>query len=174
MSDNARVLWKGKHLEVRSRDTWEYVTRPNVQNVVAIVALTSHQEIVLVEQFRKPLGRNVIELPAGLVGDEAGSEDEPPIIAAQRELREETGYVAAQWTELVTGSTSAGLTDETITLFLARNAEQVEDGGGVEQEDIAAHVVPLAEVDAWLEASQRNGMLVDLKVLAGLYFARRG
>jgi ADP-ribose pyrophosphatase len=166
-------LWKGKFLEIRQRGTWEYVTRTNARNVVAIVALTANDEIILVEQFRKPLERNVIELPAGLVGDDTGFEDEPPLAAAQRELREETGYVSEDWTELMCGATSAGLTDETTVLFLARNAVNVDRGGGVEHEEIAVHVIPLAEVDAWLQASQRNGRLLDFKILAGLYFALR-
>lgn len=173
MSSDGRSLWKGKHLEVYSRNTWEFVTRCDAQNVVAIIALTSQGEVVLVEQFRQPLGRNVLELPAGLVGDDPGSEAEAPIAAAQRELKEETGYVATHWTELFTGSTSAGLTDETIVLFLAENATKVGDGGGIDTEDITVHTVPLEAIDDWLEVRQRNGTLLDFKVMAGLYFAQR-
>ena len=165
------TLWTGRFLEVRQRDTWEYVTRPNATSVVGIAAITDYQQIVLVEQFRKPLGRSVIELPAGLSGDDPASADEAPLIAAQRELLEETGYVAEVWTELMTGPSSAGLTDETVVLFLATGAHQQAAGGGVEGENITVHTVPIATVYKWLHDQISHGILVDFKVFAGLYFA---
>ena len=173
MTEGVASLWKGRFLEVRCRDTWEFVTRPNAHCVVAIVAITQKDELLLVEQFRRPLGKSVLELPAGLAGDDPGSQGEAPLLAAQRELLEETGYVSQHWTELMTGPTSAGLTDEIIFLFMAEKAVQAGAGGGVDSENITVHRVPLASAEKWLDDQARQGAVLDLKILAGLQFAQR-
>lgn len=173
MNNHTTTLCAGRFLELRCRDTWEYVTRPNAQCVVAIVAITTDDQLLLVEQFRKPLGKSVLELPAGLVGDDPGCHGEAPLLAAKRELLEETGYIAEQWSELMTGPTSAGLTDEIIVLFLAEKAVKAGAGGGIDSENITVHAIPLATAESWLEDQNRSGAIIDLKILAGLQFAQR-
>ena len=61
--------YKGRYLSLIEREHWEFVTRPNAHAVAVLVATTPEREIVLVEQYRRPLDARVIELPAGLVGD---------------------------------------------------------------------------------------------------------
>lgn len=162
-------MYAGRHLSMLSIGSWEYATRNTARAAVGIVALTDQSNVVLVEQHRPPVGRSVFELPAGLCGDIAGSEDEPLLEAAKRELLEETGYTAQQWTELVTGYSSPGLTDESITLFLAEDLQKEAAGGGDQSEDIAVHEVPLDGVLAWLRA---KAAVADLKLLAGLFAAQ--
>ncbi len=169
-----QVLAEGRFARLVSQDGWEWVERVNSSGAAVIVAVTDDGELVLVEQFRIPLGRSVIELPAGLAGDIVGSEEEDLAEAARRELLEETGFESSRMTPLVEGPSSAGLASETYTLFLARGAHRVGPGGGDHSEDIRVHVVPLDQVPAWLEeAKRRDGVMVDPKVYAGLYFATR-
>ena len=98
----------------------------------------------------------------------AGSEDEALLVAAQRELLEETGYAAGQWTELGSAFSSPGLTDESMVLFLARGLEKQAAGGGVAGEEITIHEVAMEDVGRWLK---RHGLSADLKLMAGLYLA---
>jgi ADP-ribose pyrophosphatase len=172
MSDQEadQVLHAGKHLILRSRGKWEYATRPVRQPAVGIVAITAADQVVLVEQFRPPVGERVIELPAGLTGDIAGSEHESLLESAQRELLEETGYRAERWTELTRGYSSPGLTDELIVLFLAEGLTKHGAGGGDSTEAITIHEVPLAGVLDWLI---ERGAKADLKLLAGVYAAQK-
>lgn len=174
-SDNnsLETLWTGRHLSFVSKGHWEYVTRTKVSGVVGIVALTKDRRIILVEQYRRPVEASVIEIPAGLAGDIEGAEDEPLVEAAKRELLEETGYRADKWTLLTEGCTSPGLTDESITVFLAEELEKIESGGGDASESIEVHEVPLADLAPWLAAKQQSGALIDLKLYAALYFAEQ-
>lgn len=166
-----QTLYEGEFLRVKRRGHWEYVERVNARAAVVIIAVTDAQELVLVEQPRLPVNAPVIELPAGLVGDIAGAEDESLLVAAERELEEETGYRAAQLTRLFEGPPSAGLANEHMAFFLARGLSRVGAGGGDASEDITPHTIALADVPAWLTARQQQGVLVDPKVFAGLYFA---
>ena len=127
---NPTALYQSKHLAVHQRGRWQYVTRPNATGVIAIVAQHDDGRIVLIEQHRPPVNAQVIELPAGLVGDD-GDPDEPLVRAAQRELEEETGYTARDWRQLTTASSSAGLTDEAVTFFLATGLTKTGPGGGI-------------------------------------------
>ena len=165
----AKTLHAGRHLTLYARGGWEFVSRNTHRPAVGIVAITDDERIILVEQYRPPVGRRVVELPAGLAGDVVGQEGESLLIAAQRELLEETGYAASRWTELGTGYSSPGLTDESIVLFLAQGLQRREAGGGDGTESIRIHEVPLSEVTEWLAA---HGAAVDLKLWAGLFAAQ--
>jgi len=164
------ILAEGRFLRLVKSGRWELVERRNASGVVAIVAVTTDRRLVLIAQHRAPVDRIVVELPAGLVGDDPGQGDEAAQSAAQRELLEETGYAAPRWTLLTTGPSSAGLTSEVVALWHADGAEQVEAGGGVDGERIAVHAIPLADVPAFLRAQATGGALIDHKVWAGLWF----
>lgn len=170
--DRPQVLAAGRYLQLVRRGRWEYAQRCGCHGAVVIVAVTADRELVLTEQFRIPLDRAVIELPAGLVGDEDAGDD--TLSAARRELLEETGYAAASLEHLTFGPTSAGLSDEVVTLVRARGLRRVAAGGGVGEEQIVVHRVPLDDVPGWVERQTARGALVDPKVFAGLFFALRG
>jgi ADP-ribose pyrophosphatase len=164
-----RVIAQGRYLTLVDTDNWEYVTRHGVTGIVVLVAITPAREVVLVEQFRRPVGQRVIELPAGLVGDVAGQEAESLATAAHRELVEETGFEAREMVELYAGPVAVGVSDEVITFFHARDLRRVGPGGGDDSEDIVTHVVPLAGLHAFLAEKRAAGLAVDPKIFAGLY-----
>ena len=64
------TIFEGKHVLVIERDGWEFVERKNGKEAVAVIALTDDDELILVEQYRRPVDARVIDLPAGLVGDD--------------------------------------------------------------------------------------------------------
>jgi ADP-ribose pyrophosphatase len=168
-----RVVHEGRHLRFLRRGRWEYVERVGTSGIVVIVPVTADDKLVLVEQFRVPVGRWVIELPAGLAGDTPGARRESLAAAARRELLEETGYAAGKLELVSSGPISAGLSTELITVYLARGVRRVARGGGDATEDIRVHAVPLAKVEGWLRRAEKRGRLVDVKVYAGLHFAWR-
>ncbi|MBI2823538.1 MAG: NUDIX hydrolase [Planctomycetia bacterium] len=161
----------GRFVELVREGHWEYAHRINTTGAAVIVAVTADDCLLLVEQYRIPVGQRVIELPAGLVGDSAGDEGESIEAAARRELVEETGYDAIAFHRLTSGPPSAGMSSEVATFVLATGLSRVGDGGGVHREEITVHAVPLVEAAAWLQERERHGVLVDPKVYAGLYFA---
>ncbi len=171
--NNRQVLGEGRFARLVSQFGWEWAERINTSAAVIIAALTEQRQLVLIEQYRIPLGRRVIELPAGLVGDLAENKEEDFVEAARRELLEETGYEAASFERLLDGPSSAGLTNEVYTLLLARNARKIAPGGGDATEDIQVHIVPLDKVEAWLDAKRREGTMVSPKIYSALYFAER-
>jgi ADP-ribose pyrophosphatase len=163
------VMAAGKYLRLVKRGHWEYADRHTCTGAVAIVAVTENRRLLLVEQYRIPLGKNVLELPAGLAGDAPGEQHEELAVAARRELAEETGYEAGEMQWLVAGPSSAGLTSEVVDFFLATGLKRVGAGGGDHQEDIVVHEVPLQNVRQWLAERAAAGMLIDPKVYAGLF-----
>ncbi|MCA9106382.1 MAG: NUDIX hydrolase [Pirellulaceae bacterium] len=167
-----KVISQTPFLRLVTIGSWSFVQRAGTSGVVTVVARTPEDEVLLVEQFRPPVQARVIELPAGLAGDIAGSEDESLELAARRELLEETGFEAESMKRLFSGPSSAGLTDEVITFFLADGLKQVGPGGGDESERIVVHRVPMKELDAWLAAKVDAGCLLDARLFSGLYFLR--
>ena len=95
-----KTIAETKFLKLVERGTWSFVQRQSDVRIVAIVAVTNNDELVLVEQYRPPTDSRVIELPAGLAGDIQGQESESLQTAAGRELLEETGYTATKWQHL--------------------------------------------------------------------------
>ncbi len=166
-----KILEEGSFVRLVRGDGWEWAERTNNSGVVAIIAITEDAQIVLTEQYRRPLDARVLDLPMGLSGDVHGAEDEDMREAARRELLEETGYVAERLEFLLEGPTSAGLTNELVTLFLARGARRVGDGGGDETEEIDVHVVSLDQADVWLKQKCAAGILLDPKIYAAMHFA---
>lgn len=152
-------------------DTWDFVRRPHSDQCVGILAITPDEEIVLVEQFRVPIQRRVIEIPAGLVGDEEENAGESLASTAARELLEETGYRAGSITQLIATPTSAGMTSEFIHLFHAKDITREHDGGGVGGEDIIVHHVPVSQLRGWLLEKEADGFCVDFKIHAALWLA---
>jgi ADP-ribose pyrophosphatase len=167
-----KVLAETRYLRLVDDDGWTFVERANARAVVVIVPLTAERRLLFVEQYRVPLGRNVIEFPAGLVGDEAGREKEALIDAARRELLEETGFEAATLSLVSTSATSPGLTNELVRFVLASDLTKIGKGGGTPAEDIRVHEVALREARAWLTEREHQGTLLAAKVFAGLYFAQ--
>ena len=164
------MRWRGRFIEAVTEGRWEYVRRVKGQGAAVIYAVTDADELVLVEQYRVPLGRPAIELPAGIVGDEAGKGDEDPLAAAARELEEETGFRARTMVSVGDYVTTPGLATEEFTLVRADGLKRVGAGGGVEGEDITVHLVPRADLPDFLRAAAARGAAVD-KILAGLVLA---
>jgi ADP-ribose pyrophosphatase len=167
-----RSEFRGKFLEMVTAGGWEFVQRTKGRTPVGIVAVTPEARVVLISQFRVPVAAEVIEIPAGLVGDHEGGEEEQWEVAAKRELVEETGWAAETMERLTEGPTSAGLTSELIMLVRARDLTKVGEPQGDGDEHITVHEVPLTEVDAWLQAKVAARVLVDPKVYAALYFVK--
>lgn len=165
------VVADSKHIQLVRREGWEYVRRKNVTGIVGVVAVSDEGKMILVEQYRPPVGKRVIEIPAGLAGDTADVPMEELAEAARRELLEETGYAAGEMEMVAEGAASAGITDEIITIFRARGVTKTGKGGGDGSEEIEVHEVPVAEVAEWIERRKKQGREVDLKVYVGLYFA---
>ncbi len=166
------TLCTGRFLSLEREGPWEYAERIKATGAAIIVAVTEEGKLLLVEQYRVPCHARTIELPAGIIGDEPDAPNEPHPEAARRELLEETGFAAEHMAPLVTGPASSGLTSELVTLFKATGLRRTGQGGGIGNEEITVHEVPLTEVHDWLTAKARAGVLVDPKIYAGLYFLR--
>ncbi|MBC8351952.1 MAG: NUDIX hydrolase [Planctomycetes bacterium] len=173
MSSPDKIIAETKHLRFVERDGWSYVERPTANGVVCIVACTDDNKLVLVEQYRPPVDRRVIELPAGLSGDLSEIAGEPLEAAARRELLEETGYEAGELRRCVDVASSAGLTNEVVTFFVAAKLQKVASGGGDESEDITVREIALNELDVWLTQAHESGKMIDAKVYGGLYLLPR-
>jgi ADP-ribose pyrophosphatase len=159
---SAETVWEGRFLAVRVDGRWEYVSRTRGIRAAVIVAI-DEGHVILIDQYRVPLGRRCLELPAGLVGDESASDTVEQ--AARRELEEETGYRADAVEALGDFHSSPGMVSESFTLVRARGLTRVGDGGGTEHEDITVHRVPLDDVPAFVAARRAEGMAVDVKLL---------
>jgi ADP-ribose pyrophosphatase len=167
----ARLVWQGRFLEVHvapygSSGHWEYVKRARGIEAAVILALTDAREIVLVEQYRPPLGAPAIELPAGLVGDEEAGE--AALASARRELVEETGFEAAQWDYYGDFASSPGMVGEIFHFYRATGLTRVGPGGGTASEGIIVHLVPLDRLGSFIAAARARGCAIDTRLLIGL------
>jgi len=148
--------------------TWEALERVGIGGIVVMVAVTPSGNVILEKQFRPPMGRDVIELPAGLVEPAESMET-----AAKRELIEETGWEAKKIAFLAEGPISTGASTETLRAYLCTELEHVGKNGGDDNEIIEVIEVPIEGVQEFLRAEQKNGTLVDLKVFGLVELARR-
>jgi 8-oxo-dGTP pyrophosphatase MutT (NUDIX family) len=145
----------------------DVVVHPGAVGVIAL----DGENVLLVNQYRHPVRRQLDELPAGLL-DVAG---EPGLLAAQRELVEEAGYTAATWHVLIDILTSPGMTDESIRIYLARDVTPC-DRDVQEHEELlmTSRWEPLsAVVDRALAGELENGPCVA-GILAASEAVRRG
>ena len=156
------VKWEGKFVRAMTRGRWEFVSRSGSVNAVVIVA--EHEgKVVLIDQYRVPVGKRCVELPAGLVGDEDPNATVEE--TAVKELEEETGYTADRIERLGEFQSSPGLLAESFTLVRAHGLRKIGDGGGTEHEDINVHLVARENIPDFVAARRDEGMVIDVKLL---------
>ena len=156
--DSSRTAWEGKLLSV-TLEQWGDNEREIVEHpgAVVIVAVDTEGQVALVRQLREATRKHLVELPAGTL-DKPG---EDPLVAARRELAEETGLTGGDWTEVTKFWTVPGFCRELMTLFFA---EGVEHGEAAPEADEDLELVLWAVT----ELEQHLGEIEDAKTLAGL------
>lgn len=152
----SKPIFQGKVISLKVDD----VTLPNGETskreivnhpgAVAVIAVTSENKLILVEQYRKALERSIIEIPAGKL--EPG---EMPELTARRELEEETGYGCNELTYLQTFATSPGFADEVIHLFVARGLYKIEDGAATDEDEFVELLEVTLEEAEQMVATQK-------------------
>lgn len=166
---DSSAVYEGSFMQVRSDSVRlpdgavsrrEYVVHPGA---VAVLALLDNGKLVMERQFRYAPRREFIELPAGKI-----DHGEDILLTAQRELLEETGYVAGDWLHLTTAWPCIGYADERIEYFLARGlthrGRSLDDG-----EFLEVFELPLAEAIEWI----RLGKINDSKTIVGLFWLEK-
>ena len=166
---SSKLVYDGKLLKVRS-DTVrlpdggtagrEWIEHPGA---VAILAVTDAGELVMERQFRYPLGRDMIEVPAGKIDP-----GEDPLATAKRELVEETGYSAAEWSHVATIHLAIGYSNEHIEIYLASGLK-LEKAKLDDEEFLEVFTLPLATALAWV----REGRITDAKSVSCLFWAEK-
>ncbi|MBB5172993.1 NUDIX domain-containing protein [Texcoconibacillus texcoconensis] len=161
-------IYEGKIVDLELHDVQLPDGREGMREVikhpgaVAILAVDEEGKIVLVNQFRKPLDKVIAELPAGKL-----EINEDPLVCAKRELAEETGYRANEWSFVTSFYTSPGFADEIIYLYLAKDLEM----GTVATDDdefVDPFVVSIEEAEGMLAESKIH----DAKTAYALLYAK--
>jgi len=138
----------------------EYIAHPGA---VVIIPLLDNGELVLERQFRYPLHRDFYELPAGKI--DSGEE---PLVCAQRELLEETGYTAKSWRYLATLHPCIGYSNEKLIYYLAQ--ELIFEGASLDDgEYLEVFTLSLPAALEWI----REGKITDNKSVSGLFWAEK-
>lgn len=163
------VMYEGSFIQVRKDkvllpdgavSSREYITHPGA---VAMLAILDNGSLVMERQFRYAPQREFIELPAGKI-----DQGEDILLTAQRELLEETGYVASEWIHLTTAWPCIGYADERMEYFLARGlthqGRQLDDG-----EFLEVFELPLSDAINWI----RQGKISDSKTIVGLFWLEK-
>jgi ADP-ribose pyrophosphatase len=160
--ETEQIVWQGKFITTKVNGKWEYVSRARGIKAAVILAINDGH-VLLVEQYRVPLGRMCLELPAGLVGDDTAGEAVE--VAAARELEEETGYQATTIEVVGEFYSSPGMVSESFTFVKAHGLIKVSEGGGVEGEDIIVHRVALDQLPAFITQKRAENCAIDAKLL---------
>lgn len=165
---SSKEIFKGSLLHVKKDEVMlengrksfrEYVLHPGA---VAVVPILDDNKVVLVKQFRYPIGKQLLEIPAG----KFDFKDEDPLECAKRELKEETGFDAKDYLYLGYIHTTPGFSNEVIHLYLARN---LESGQSNPDEDEIIDV----EIEDFNTVLQKciSGEITDAKTIAGIFKA---
>jgi ADP-ribose pyrophosphatase len=170
-----RVVHRGRFITFRvdtiedvdgGRHTREVVGHPGAVCIVPIIG----DDLLLVRQFRAPIGQVLLELPAGTLDVLPDGTIEAPELAARRELAEETGHRAAEWRLLGRFWTAPGFAEELMHLYLATGLEPLEDYAGPDvDERLEVQRMPWREALALADA----GSIGDAKTLIGLFWVAR-
>ena len=158
-----QIVWQGKFITTKVRGRWEYVGRARNIRAAAIIAIDDGH-VLLVEQYRIPLGKRSLEIPAGLIGDDDGMEGESAETAALRELEEETGYTAERMENLGEYYSSPGMVSESFTLLRAHSLTKIGEGGGTDSENIIVHRVKLDALPQFVAGWRAQGHAVDVRL----------
>lgn len=161
-SQEEQIVWQGRFITTKTKGRWEYVSRARGIKAAVILAVDDGH-VLLVEQYRVPLGAPCLELPAGLIGDE--TDNEVMEEAAARELEEETGYRPGRIELVGEFFSSPGMVSESFFFVRAHDLVKTGDGGGVEGENITVHRVPVEDVADFMAAKRAEGCAMDAKLL---------
>ena len=167
---SSEQIWKGCLLDIRrdavrlpdgSEGVREYITHPGA---VVIIPVLPNGNLIFERQYRYPVGRVMLELPAGKIDP-----NEDPFKTAQRELQEETGHTAQQWRHLATMHPTIGYANERIEIYLAQDLTSLGQNNLDEGEFL--ELVELSLDEAFVAI--REGRLTDGKTLAALLWAEK-
>jgi ADP-ribose pyrophosphatase len=166
---DSELVYEGNFIQVHkdrarlpdgSIGTREYIKHPGA---VAVLALLDNGNLVMERQFRYSPRQEFIEIPAGKI-----DKGEDILLTAQRELLEETGHVAREWTHLTTAWPCIGFSDEKIEYFLARGlthqTRQLDEGEFLEVFELSP-----SEAIEWV----RVGKITDSKTIVGLFWLEK-
>jgi ADP-ribose pyrophosphatase len=166
---DSELIYNGGFLEVRkdsvllpdgSTSSREYLVHPGA---VVMLALLDNGKLVMERQYRYPPRQEFIELPAGKIDKE-----EDILVTAQRELLEETGYVAREWKHLTTAYPCIGYSDERLEYFIARGL--THQGSKLDEgEFLEVFELSLSEAIEWI----RLGKITDSKTIVGLFWLEK-
>ena len=167
---DSRLVFEGVFLKlfvdhVQSADghqgTREYLRHPGA---VMIIPLLDAEHVLLERQFRYPLGRSIVEFPAGKIDP-----GEPPFECARRELLEETGYTARRWSYLGGLHNAIAYSDEKIEIFLAEDLERTGDATLDAGETLEVFEAPWRQLLEWV----RDGAVTDVKTMVGAFWLEK-
>lgn len=153
---------QGPDGQVRER---EVVRHPGAVAIVPLLEEGGQRKVILVRQYRAPVNKELLEIPAGTLKPGEG-----PLECAKRELAEETGYRARSWEKLAEFHTTPGFCDERLHLYLARELEPLEGNHPDEGEFLRVEKIPVNKLEMML----LSGELEDAKTLIGLLLLLSG